>query len=271
MAARLQSPSSINTYKQCPRKYFYQYIRKFPTYPNIHTLRGNIVHSTLEKFFELNLEDLNDENYKKEMAYFLKNLFSAFWAQKTNSLQKLGLGPEDLMRYYEESTMMLANYLNHFFERLEAEKELSKTDIKGAFEKLKPTEIELQVKDADLSVRGFIDYIEERDGVITIMDYKTSKRFNMTKEYMLQLGIYALLYEKVHNVKPDKVGIWFLKDQPKIIDVDDDLIKNALFEIEQIHASTETQVIGDYPVNITPLCKYSTGQCDFYDVCIKDR
>ena len=43
---------------------------------------------------------------------------------------------------------------------------------------------------------------------------------------------------------------------------------DAMFEIEQIHMHTEmTEDIIDYERNVTPLCKWRTGQCDFYEVC----
>ena len=50
MAKRIQSPSSINMYKRCPRKYYLHYILKKPIKPNIHLFRGSTVHSTIEIF-----------------------------------------------------------------------------------------------------------------------------------------------------------------------------------------------------------------------------
>jgi hypothetical protein len=45
-----------------------------------------------------------------------------------------------------------------------------------------------------------------------------------------------------------------------------------LFEIEQIHAATEdADSLMQYPKKQSPLCKYSTGQCDFYEICMRDR
>ena len=104
------------------------------------------------------------------------------------------------------------------------------------------------------------------------MDYKTSKKAHITDAYKLQLAIYALLYQEEHKKMPDEVGIYFLKDGvEKIITVDDELLKLAKFKIEQIHASTTSDDITDYKKNQTPLCKWSTGQCDFYDYCFKGK
>jgi ATP-dependent helicase/DNAse subunit B len=68
MPKRVQSPSSINTYNQCPRKYYYQYILKLPTRPSIHLVRGNIAHSVLEDFFSithLTLESVMEEGFEQ--------------------------------------------------------------------------------------------------------------------------------------------------------------------------------------------------------------
>ena len=116
-------------------------------------------------------------------------------------------------------------------------------------------------------VRGFIDAIHELDGNVLLMDYKTSKNGHISDEYRLQLAIYALLYEENHGRKPDYVGIDFLKSMEQLLKVDEDLVKHAKFEVEQIHASTTSDDVVEYPQRPSPLCKWRTGQCDFYDVC----
>ena len=67
MAKRVESPSSINTFLQCNRKYYYQYIEKLPTKPSIHTVRGNIAHSTLENFYALDVSSFThyEKDFKK--------------------------------------------------------------------------------------------------------------------------------------------------------------------------------------------------------------
>ncbi|MFC1722697.1 PD-(D/E)XK nuclease family protein [Nanoarchaeota archaeon] len=265
MPKRVQSPSSINLYKQCPRRYFYQYILRYPSRPNIHCIRGNIVHDALEKFFDINPQNLNSEKIKVELATYLKNLFDAHWNKSNLKLQKLGLDQHQLQFYYDDSVNMLANWLNSFFKDLD--KEMASSDFPAAFEKLAPTERELKYKSDTHMVQGYIDAIHKDGDHITILDYKTSKKFNITPEYKLQLGIYALLYQEKHNTLPHKVGIWFLKDRCKTVDVDEQMVKDAKFEIEQVHFSTESKEITDYRRKITPLCRYSTGQCDFYNVC----
>jgi len=268
MPKRVQSPSSINTHEQCPRKYFYQYVLKFPTKENIHCVRGNIVHESLEKFYDIDMNAIDQDKYKQELSFYMKNLFDACWKNAAKRLQKVGLPDEKLDFYFNESMHMLANWLNHFFSDMDKETKKG-ASITDAFNKLKPISIEKQYKDADLAVRGYVDAIHQVDDHVTVLDYKTSKNSDMKPAYILQLGIYAVLYEKEHGKYPQSVSIWFLKDCQKTISVTPKLVKDALFEMEQIHFATESDQIEDYKKKESPLCKWSTGQCDFYDICKK--
>jgi len=272
MPKRVQSPSSINLYKQCPRRYFYQYILKYPTKENIHTVRGNVVHEALEKFFSIDVSSakIDQDNYHKELSAYMKRLFTACWSNASSRFQRLGIQAESIGSYQDESMQMLANWLNHFF--ADIKKELDKNiSFDVAFQKLKPISLEKEYRDNDLMVRGFIDVVQQDGEDIILMDYKTSKSSEIKDEYLLQLGIYAMLYEKEHGKYPKKVGLWFLKDKPITINVTPKLIKDALFEVEQIHIATDTEKISEYPKKESGLCKFSTGQCDFYDICTKQR
>ncbi|MBT5021222.1 PD-(D/E)XK nuclease family protein [Candidatus Woesearchaeota archaeon] len=268
---RVQSPSSINLYKQCPRRYFYSYILKYPTKPNIHLIRGNVVHNALEKFFNIELSADDEKIYKLKFTKHLKKLFNDSWTAKKKSLARLGMLNDELQFYYDESMYMLANWLNNFIEKINTDIKENGMDIISAFEKHKPHSIEEEYRDEELMVRGFVDVIHKKGEDVIVVDYKTSKKSTVTPAYQLQLGIYALLYKRKHGVPPKKVGIWFLKDREIHIDVTAEMIKEALFQIEQVHASTQTDVIADYPKKESGLCKYSTGQCDFYEVCMRQR
>ncbi|MGE0793083.1 MAG: RecB family exonuclease [Candidatus Woesearchaeota archaeon] len=261
---RIQSPSSINTYFQCPRKYFFIYNLKMPTSPSIHLVRGSVAHLVLENLFTLEPSVISD-NFKHELKIIVSELLKKYWNENKNDFDKLEMLEEELKRFYFETQDMLLNWTNQFSAKIE--KEISKgLTFKQAFEKLKP-ETEVLYESNELMVRGYIDAIENHDE-LRLMDYKTSKKPEISKEYRLQLGIYALLYELKHGVKPDKVGIYFLKDTEQLLDVDEDLIQNAKFMIEQIHMSTDgVEGIENYPMKQSPLCKWGSGQCDFYDYC----
>jgi CRISPR/Cas system-associated exonuclease Cas4 (RecB family) len=156
---------------------------------------------------------------------------------------------------------MLLNWLNHFVRKIYT--------MVGSFQerflKLTPLREQLMASDS-LKAKGIIDAIENYDGQVRIMDYKTSNHSN-EEEYRLQLSIYTLLYYEKHGRLPDKAGIYFLKDRPKYIDVDDSLLALARKEIELIHKLTQSSQVKDYPRSPSKLCKWSTGQCDFYATC----
>lgn len=269
----MQSPSSINTYLQCPRKYFYVYKWKLPGSPSIHLVRGVVAHAALEHLYSV-LPEVISDNYKANLKVIVTELLKKFWRENKSDFDELNMTPQQLDAYFEETKDMLIQHLSLIFEKLETQmsKGLSFSD---AFRKIKPV-CEKEYKSWDYYVRGFIDVIEDVDGKVRLMDYKTSKAAKISDAYKLQLAIYAMLYELEHGVKPSEVGIYFLKF-PKsqggemTLKVDDELIKHGKFMIEQIHASTDSDNIIDYKKNETPLCKWSSGQCDYYDYCFNGK
>jgi len=265
MTLPILSPSSINTFKQCPRKYFYNYIMKLDRKPSIHLIRGNVAHTVLERFFELNPDGLSDK-WDYEMQTLLFDMFRQEWDKAKEELDTLDMSVHDKLFYFTETKKMFENWFSGFKEKLEAH--LPKKSLKEAFAYLTP-KTELHYKDTTYKVQGYIDAIHEWGDGVHILDYKTSKKDTITPEYRLQLGIYALLYQQKHGVKPKSVGINFLKFGEKYLEVDDLLINDAAREIKDTHKKTRSTDIADYPKHITPLCKWSTGQCDFYETCFK--
>ena len=269
MAKRMQSPSSINLYKQCPRKYYYQYILKLPTKPSIHLIRGSIVHEILEKFFSLDVNQFDENEYEYGLRSYVSASLLKQWKESKNKLMKLELSKQELETYLIESQQMLNNFVTMFSEKLK-EKMIQGLSLEKAFEILTPA-VEEEIRNEELQVRGFIDAIHSDGNEIVIMDYKTSNKDTISPEYRLQLGIYALLYKLKHNETPTQVGINFLKFTEQKIDVTDELLNEAEFEIKFVHANTESENIRDYEPKESGLCKWHSGQCDFYDECIKNR
>ncbi|MDP7181964.1 MAG: PD-(D/E)XK nuclease family protein [Candidatus Woesearchaeota archaeon] len=260
---RVQSPSSIKTYQQCPRKYYYNYIAKLPTLPNIHQLRGNIVHSVLERFFQLDVGEVTKEDFRQVLHVKMQELLVECWKEKEGALEKLGLEDENIVMFFEESMHMLDNWLKQLFSKLEK----SPLPFDAAWKTQLPLEQEEQYVSERYGVRGFIDVVEQVGTEIRVMDYKTDKRPDVEK-HKLQLAIYALLYQEKHGTLPTKAGIYFLKGDEAHVEVDEALVEFAKREVELIHQSTQSKEKVDYPKQISPLCKWRTGQCDFYDTCL---
>lgn len=268
MARRIESPSSINLYKQCPRKYFYRYILKLPTAVSIHLIRGKIVHSILERFFEIDIDQLDPQDFESGFRSYVLALLTKLWKENEKGFSKLQMTSEELELYFIDSHKMLVGFIEQFSKKLR--EKIKTNDLKKAFQLLTPS-IEEEIVNTDLEVRGYIDAIHSENGKIVIMDYKTSKKDDMTPAYRLQLGIYALLYKLKHNQTPTKVGINFLKFGEVMLDVDDNLLAEAEAEIKLVHKMSESDKMVEYVKQKSPLCKWRSGQCDYYLECCKEK
>jgi len=260
---RLQSPSSINTYKQCPRKYYYNYILKLPTKLTIHLVRGKITHSVLENFFDIDITNITLNNYKEGLPKRIQQLFLKEWTMNQAEIRKFTITIDQERFYFSETLLMLMNWVNNFIKKIESFQNLSFPDI---FKKLTPLR-EKQYISYDLYVHGFIDAIEHHENEVHIIDYKTNTYLEISDEQRLQLAIYALLYRETHGRIPDKVGIFFLRSKLKHIAVSQELLNEAEREIKLIHEKTQTINIDDYPLKPGPLCKF----CDFYSICFEQK
>ena len=267
MAKRVESPSSINTFKQCPRKYYYQYIAGLPTLPNIHQVRGNIAHSTLEHFYDTNLSGISEENFKPELKGRIQQLLLQYWRSYQPQLHKLHLHPDLEKFYFEETMLMVMNWVTHFVEDLEKNMAQRKLSLAESFQYLTPVR-EQELHSDHYSVHGFVDAIKQVGEEVHIIDYKTNSSFEVKDSIRLQLAIYSLLYFEKHGKMPSKVGIFFLRHKLKLIAVDEELLELARKEIELVHThTTKFEAIQEYPKCVGPLCKWSSGKCDFYDTC----
>lgn len=266
MPRRTESPSSINTYKQCPRKYYYTYIAKLPTVSNIHQARGNIAHSVLEGVFDMNTYGITLENCSDKIKNQTQQMLVHLW--KTHKgLSEIHLTEDQLKFYFAETLMMLFNWVDQLSYKMQH----AGLPFEEAFKKFTPVMREQRFISHKHAVQGFIDAVEDIDGHTRLMDYKTSKHSKITDQYTLQLAIYALLYEEKYGKVPEKVGIYFLKGKEKDFSVDRELIEFARKEVELIHTKTVSDDIEDYPMQPGPLCKWSTGQCDFYELCFEGQ
>ncbi len=257
---RVQSPSSINTFKLCPRKYYYLYIEKRKTKPSIHLTRGTVVHENLEQFFLRPIQHTTGL-LETDLAFHALTILKERWLANDEEVQSLGLTAAEITSYKEETTMMVLNWVRHLHKTLTQEMQEGRT-LEKAFARHTPR-MEEQYISQELNVRGYIDAIHERDGEVHIRDYKTSKHPIISEEYKTQLGIYALLYQRTHGIVPDTVGIFFLKHGEQLLQVNDALLAAADTDIRWVHERTQTNEKQDYPKRLNPLCRF----CDFNDEC----
>ncbi|MBS3111729.1 PD-(D/E)XK nuclease family protein [Candidatus Woesearchaeota archaeon] len=265
---RIESPSSVNTFLQCKRKYYYRYIAKLPTKSNIAQIRGKAVHSVLENFFTIEISDIKGNEFYDYFRLKLIELFNKHWVIALGELMKLDLPKTTIKEHYISSLDMLNNFLYRFCERLD--KDMKTLTLQEAFSRWKP-EAEIKYYSEKYQVLGFVDAVREIDGEVSLWDYKTSRQDKISDEYYLQLGIYALMYYEKHGRYPDKVGVDFLLHGERVLPVDDKIINNAKEQLIKIHTSVVSNEFKDYPQTIGPLCKWGTGQCEYYEECFGQK
>jgi CRISPR/Cas system-associated exonuclease Cas4 (RecB family) len=261
---RVQSPSSINTYKQCPRKYYYCYIEKLLTSPSIHLVRGKVAHSVLEDFFKIDINNVPKEGYEMIFKVILYDLLNKHWNDSKDDLDKLEMSERDLNFFLEETKQMIDFWLREF--NITLVENMKQNDFISAFNLISP-KAEEYYKSEKYGIQGYIDAIFNIGGKVKIIDYKTSKRAHMSEAYRLQLAIYAMLYYEKHGVLPNQVGIHFLRFSEQNLDADMNMVDFAKRECKLIHKKTESKDINDYIKKTSPLCKWHSGQCDFHSKC----
>lgn len=262
--SRIQSSSSINSFRQCPRKYFYSYIEELPQKPNIYQIRGKIAHQVLEDFFKLDISKLPVENFEFNMKIFLQDMLSRLWEASSNDFLELNLSREELEGYKQETQHMIQCWFLDFFSNLKTL--LNEMSLVEAFNKLAPVSEEHFVSE-EIGVQGYVDAIHKNEEGIKILDYKTSKKDCISEDYRLQLSIYSILYHEKYNEYPKKAGLYLLKHGERLIDVTENLLEFGRIEIEKVHMNTSSQDIRNFPKKPSILCNWGKGQCDFYDEC----
>lgn len=232
--ARWLSPTAINKYIECPRKFYNRYISKRKSKPNIYFVRGNVVDATIEQFYQFKLHrcaNLDFETLKQTVI----NLLNDEWKKYKNSFKNLDLKEQDLSFFYYEAHKSVLNFLHWFV-----------TDDRG-FEKTSPW-IQPYLHSKLYRIRGRPDLIDRNKDPPMIRDWKTNKSMEVTANIKRQLIMYALMYEETYKIRPD-VAVHFLmfKDGNKPFKVTDRAIEKVKEVILKTHHNTQSQDNSDYP------------------------
>ena len=238
MANRFLSPTAINTYMRCPRKYYLKYIKRLKDKPNIYLYRGSAVHKTIARFHKL---DLTGFKSHKDMQVSLVGIFKENWERLAPQINGLNLPEDRVDQFFQESQEMLRGWVVRY----------TGSPIAG----LKSPKAEVKLFSKTHGVMGIIDAIHGYDDKISLVDYKTSASDEITQDIKVQLGIYALLYEDNYLVRPDIVAVDFLKTgKEKRFAVTESLInyaKDLCWEMREMTSSNKEE---DYPCQCGGWC-----------------
>lgn len=243
------SPSSIDTFHQCPLKFKFSRIDKLVDPPTEATVLGSFVHAVLEELFVLPAQDRTLSAAKSIMA----SQWRAEWEEKT--IDVLGNKPQLLKDFRWRAWWCIENYF-----KIE---DPTAIDPKGI-------EHELNDQIESVPIKGFIDrWHQGQDGII-ISDYKTGKtpNRNWVDGKFTQLLIYAEILCSQTEQPLQLVELLYLKDGVKFQKWNDDNLQTKLSEIRLMVADTHNQVqrrceIGEFEATPNKLCNW----CSYKSIC----
>lgn len=230
------SASRINTYKTCPRLFYYQYEERAEEPRHVLTLMGSALHKAIEYFYT---------DGKDPQATFNREFFNQVsYAQGT----LLGIKGKD-------SPVQVAV--------------LGRSIIEAMDWSLKPVALEQSFslpfpnkENPVCTMRGIIDMIIGDD---VIIDHKSSKvkpsKKKLAENY--QFSIYAWAYREMYGKLPSVVYWHHLRTQELI---EADVLTDLDARIEQITEDVKT-IIADEQYDKIEKNGFCTNVCHFHDRC----
>ena len=209
------SPSAINTFISCPLDYYYKYVLRLkePKEVEEHIAAntfGDLIHESLEIAYGRELEG---QTIVKEQLTELEKIAKEHCQRlftENYGAEALKVGKNHLIYSVAQS------YIREFFKQ---EKELLKKHtlrIISVEETLEvPFKFNYKGEEITVSLKGKADRIDEIDGELRIIDYKTgivdNRKLIINKDFneielnkssqAIQLLVYAYTYAKKHQLK----------------------------------------------------------------------
>ena len=210
------SPSSIGVYTKCPLKFYFKNVEnikdELPEEAIGANDLGNVVHATLQYFYELfgNEEislKLFDEMYKKH--------FDECYHKALKDKGFANGWPDYGFNYLGKTVVesMLKNFIKVERQMLEDGNRLSIITLEKELEKI------VDIQGYKVKLHGFADRIDKVNGDIRVIDYKTGNvdlsdvnigkdndSITSMKEKSIQLLMYKYLYlQENKGISPDQV------------------------------------------------------------------
>ncbi|MGC1631924.1 MAG: PD-(D/E)XK nuclease family protein [Gelidibacter sp.] len=167
------SPSSLTNYIRNPLDFYYEKVLKIQNYEDVeetvaaNTL-GSVIHQTLEDFYTPHKGHYLTEAHLKQMKTLIDgnvtHHFKVFYKEGDMTKGKNLIILEVAKRY-------ILNFINKEIETLKEGHQIKIIDLE------KELDINVNIPEMDFKVRlkGTVDRIDEFDGTVRIIDYKTGK------------------------------------------------------------------------------------------------
>ncbi|MBU3934714.1 ATP-dependent helicase, partial [Patescibacteria group bacterium] len=254
--------SQLAAFEKCPLQYKFNFILKVPIKGKAVFSFGKTMHGTFYTF----LKAVNESN-KNSQA-------DLFGFQEGKILKNKGniLSLEDMLSIYEK------NWIGDWYENKNQKEEYYKLgkkivkDFYKEFQKNPPKilkidnsfalEMPFNLKIGGNTLYGVIDRIDEKEGGVAIMDYKTGKsKEKLTPEDKEQLLIYQIATEEIFKLRPKELIYEYLNDGTRVSFLGSDKEKENLKE------KIELQIAKIKKSDFEPTPGWQCGFCDFKDIC----
>ncbi|WP_407649957.1 RecB family exonuclease [Gordonia pseudamarae] len=234
------SPSRAADFKQCPLLYRYRTIDRFPETPTPAQTKGTVVHAALENLF-----DMPAELRTRESADLLVEGAWAALCEGDPSLHEV-VTPEASEEFIASAQRLIATYYS--------------MENPTAFDAASCEE-HLEVRSADLPLRGFVDRIDiAPTGEVRVVDYKTGRAPGESGEAraLFQMKFYALALWRDRGVVPDRLQLMYLADgQQLTYTPDEDELARFERTLTAVWAAIRAAVAtGDFRPRRSWLCRF---------------
>ncbi|HEV2339534.1 MAG TPA: ATP-dependent DNA helicase [Patescibacteria group bacterium] len=203
------SPTGLDNYLECPRKYFFVNLLNIPDVPTEKELFGRVIHHALGSFFRKTLPDRTKE--------YLLQRFSM-------NVKELPVPPLMKRRLQTEGEKILTGFYENTIVHINTNV-MSELLVRGV------------TFDNDIILKGRVDLLEkhEADNTYIIHDFKVSKPISRNameglagdKNYKRQLLFYKLMLEKMGKYQVTNGIIDFVEPDEK------GRYKSELFSLEE--------------------------------------
>ncbi len=247
--------SQIAAFGTCPLQYKYAHIIGVPSYGKHQMSFGKSIHDTLQHFME---------RVMVTKAVHQASLFGAE-AHSISLPTK-----QDMMELYESSWIDEWYETNEQRDQYKADGEKILKDFWESTLTNPPSPKYLEkgftLKVGDILVKGRIDRIDDVEGGIEIIDYKTGEpKTKLEFDDKRQLLLYALAAEQsfVPPLVVKKLTFQYLNPKGTIAVSFEPNEKDKAKLVDKIQSTMEQIRTSDFKPNPGPQCNY----CDFKDIC----
>ncbi|MBU4347655.1 ATP-dependent helicase, partial [Patescibacteria group bacterium] len=273
------SYTQLAAFSNCPCQYRFAHILRVPVRGKAIFSFGKTMHATLQKVFEL----INEKRAMGQESLFEDGAIPptplAKGGNKTNIISL-----EEILKLYEES------WIDDWYENKKQKEEYKKKGkeiLKGFYEKHhrqghrqsgaggtgqtdwprtifleKGFNFKLLAGEERYTIRGAIDRIDEINGKIKIIDYKTGRpKEKLSFEEKEQLLIYQLAIRDLFKQEISSLAFYYLDNnsEAEFLGAEEELSKVK----EKILAIINEIKKGEFPARPSELCKF----CDFKEIC----